>query len=99
MVADEESARTNAVLGGQVEYAHELNPTTGRAHEDSGQIEIVRLRNSAMQGFAMKTDRAPFDDKRVRQAFFLIADRQELVDGALSGAGEIGNNLFGKGYG
>jgi peptide/nickel transport system substrate-binding protein len=98
VVANEESARVNALLGGQVEYAHELNPTTARAHEGKGQIEIVRLRNSAMQAFAMKTDRAPFDDKRVREAFFLIADRKELVDGALSGAGEIGNDLFGKGY-
>ncbi|MFI1434553.1 ABC transporter substrate-binding protein [Streptomyces lydicus] len=98
VVANEESARVNALLGGQVEYAHELDPTTARAHEGKGQIEIVRLRNSAMQGFAMKTDRAPFDDKRVRQAFFLIADRKELVAGALSGAGEIGNDLFGKGY-
>ncbi|WFB11031.1 ABC transporter substrate-binding protein [Streptomyces sp. LX-29] len=98
VVANEESARINALLGGQIEYAHELNPTTARAHQDGGRIEIVRLRNSAMQAFAMKTDRAPFDDKRVREAFFLIADRKELIDGALSGAGEIGNDLFGKGY-
>ncbi|MFI1413478.1 ABC transporter substrate-binding protein [Streptomyces sp. NPDC020707] len=98
VVANEESARVNALLGGQVEYAHELNPTTARAHEGGGRIEIVRLRNSAMQAFAMKTDRAPFDDERVREAFFLIADRQELVDGALSGAGVVGNDLFGKGY-
>lgn len=98
VVANEESARVNALLAGQVEYAHELNPTTARAHEGRGQIEIVRLRNSAMQAFCMKTDRPPFDDKRVREAFFLIADRQELVDGALSGAGEVGNDLFGKGY-
>ncbi|MDI3422531.1 ABC transporter substrate-binding protein [Streptomyces luteolus] len=98
VVANEESARINALLGGQVEYAHELNPTTGRTHERSGRIEIVRLRNSAMQSFAMKTDRKPFDDPRVREAFFLIADRKELVAGALSGAGEIGNDLFGKGY-
>ncbi|MFI2780609.1 ABC transporter substrate-binding protein [Streptomyces sp. ALB3] len=98
IVANEESARINALLGGQVEYAHELNPATGRAHEKAGAIEIVRLRNSAMQAFAMKTDRPPFDDPRVREAFFLIADRQELVDGALSGAGEKGNDLFGKGY-
>ncbi|MFC8240197.1 ABC transporter substrate-binding protein [Streptomyces chartreusis] len=98
VVANEESARVGALLGGQVEYAHELNPTTARAHEGGTQIEIVRLRNSAMQAFCMKTDRAPFDDKRVREAFFLIADRQELVDGALSGAGEVGNDLFGKGY-
>ncbi|WP_405966160.1 ABC transporter substrate-binding protein [Streptomyces sp. NBC_00015] len=98
VVANEESARVNALLGGQIEYAHELNPTTARAHEGKGQIAIVRLPGSAMQGFAMKTDRAPFDDQRVREAFFLIADRRELVDGALSGAGVIGNDLFGKGY-
>ncbi|WP_328390563.1 ABC transporter substrate-binding protein [Streptomyces sp. NBC_00400] len=98
LVAGEESARLNSLLGGQIEYAHELTPTTARAHEGKGQIEIVRLRNSAMQSFAMKTDRAPFDDKRVREAFFLLADRRELVDGALSGAGVIGNDLFGKGY-
>lgn len=98
VVANEESARVNALLGGQIEYAHELNPTTARAHEDKGQIEIVRLRGSAMQAFCMKTDRPPFDDERVRQAFFLIADRRELVDGALSGAGEVGNDLFGRGY-
>ncbi|MDN3027442.1 ABC transporter substrate-binding protein [Streptomyces sp. S.PB5] len=98
VVANEESARANALLGGQIEYAHELNPTTARAHEGKGQIEIVRLRNSAMQAFCMKTDRPPFDDPRVRQAFFLIADRKELVDGALSGAGVVGNDLFGKGY-
>ncbi|AWZ08389.1 MULTISPECIES: ABC transporter substrate-binding protein [unclassified Streptomyces] len=99
VVATEESARVSALLGGQVEYAHELNPATARAHEGKGgKIDVVRLPGSGMQGFVMKTDRAPFDDKRVRQAFFLIADRKELVDGALSGAGEIGNDLFGKGY-
>ncbi|MFI8090778.1 ABC transporter substrate-binding protein [Streptomyces sp. NPDC086080] len=98
VIANEESARVNALLGGQVEYAHELNPATARAHEGGGRIAIVRLRGSAMQAFCMKTDRPPFDDERVRQAFFLIADRQELVEAALSGAGERGNDLFGKGY-
>ncbi|MGW0390007.1 ABC transporter substrate-binding protein [Streptomyces sp. NPDC003042] len=98
VIAAEESARVSALLGGQVEYAHELSPATARTHEGQSRIQVVRLPGSAMQGFVMKTDRPPFDDKRVRQAFFLIADRKELVDGALSGAGEIGNDLFGKGY-
>ncbi|WNI20716.1 ABC transporter substrate-binding protein [Streptomyces sp. ITFR-16] len=98
VVANEESARVNALLGGQVEYAHELNPATARAHEKGGRITVVRLRNSAMQSFAMKSDRPPFDDRRVRQALFLVADREELVRSALSGAGETGNDLFGKGY-
>ncbi|MFF7457982.1 ABC transporter substrate-binding protein [Kitasatospora sp. NPDC008115] len=97
LAAAEESARANALLAGQAEYAHELTPATARTHESGGRIRIVRLRNSAMQGFVMKTDRPPFDDVRVRQAFFHLVDRRELVDGALSGAGEIGNDLFGKG--
>ncbi|MFE2167345.1 ABC transporter substrate-binding protein [Streptomyces sp. NPDC059447] len=98
VVATEESARTSALLAGQVQYAHELNPATARTYEGGGKIEVIRLPGSSMQGFVMKTDRPPFDDKRVRQAFFLIVDRRELVDGALSGAGEVGNDLFGKGY-
>ncbi|MFF4243108.1 ABC transporter substrate-binding protein [Streptomyces sp. NPDC001822] len=98
LVANEESARINALIGGQIEYAHELDPATGRAHERSGSVDIIRLRNSVMQAFAMKTDRPPFDDSRVREAFFHIAGRRELVDGALSGAGEVGNDLFGRGY-
>ncbi|MEC4020491.1 ABC transporter substrate-binding protein, partial [Streptomyces sp. H27-D2] len=98
VIANEESARINALIGGQVEYAHELSPTTARAQENAGRVTIIRLAGSGMQAFAMKTDRAPFDDKRVREAFCLIADREELVQGALSGAGEVGNDLFGKGY-
>ena len=38
----------------------------------------------------------PFDDKRVREAFRLIADRQALIDGALLGFGTVGNDLAGK---
>ncbi|SOR78484.1 nickel ABC transporter, nickel/metallophore periplasmic binding protein [Streptomyces chartreusis NRRL 3882] len=56
------------------------------------------MQRTFADGTSPRTDRPPFDDERVRQAFFLIADRKELVDGALSGAGEVGNDLFGKGY-
>ncbi|GAA1652349.1 ABC transporter substrate-binding protein [Nonomuraea maheshkhaliensis] len=96
LIANEESARVNALLGGQVEYAHDLTPATARQHE--GRVTIVRAPNSAMQAFAMKVDRAPFDDKDLREALFLLTDRQQLVDTVMPGAGQIGNDLFGKGY-
>ncbi|MEV0316113.1 peptide/nickel transport system substrate-binding protein [Nonomuraea fuscirosea] len=96
LIANEESARVNALLGGQVEYAHDLTPATARQHE--GRVTIVRAPNSAMQAFAMKVDRAPFDDRDLREAMFLLTDRQRLVDTVMPGAGQIGNDLFGKGY-
>ncbi|MBB5781588.1 ABC transporter substrate-binding protein [Nonomuraea jabiensis] len=52
LIASEESARVNALLGGQVEYAHDLTPTSARQHE--GRVTITRAPNSAMHAFAMK---------------------------------------------
>ncbi|MEW9548786.1 ABC transporter substrate-binding protein [Nonomuraea sp. NPDC050783] len=96
LIANEESARVNALLGGQVEYAHDLTPSSARRHE--GRVAIVRAPGSSMNAFAMKVDRAPFDDPDLREALFLLTDRRQLVDTVMPGAGQIGNDLFGKGY-
>ena len=61
-------------------------------------MALVNSPGSNMLGFAMKTDRAPFDDPRVRRALFLLCDRDELVESVLSGRGQIGNDLFGLGF-
>jgi peptide/nickel transport system substrate-binding protein len=98
LIANEESARVNAVLGGQADYAHDLTPATARTHQDGGRMAITRLSNSGMQAFAMKVDRPPFDDPRLRQAMFLLADREQMIGSVLSGAGQVGNDLFGKDY-
>jgi peptide/nickel transport system substrate-binding protein len=98
VVSNDESARANALLGGQVEYAHELSPVTARTHESSGRFAVHRLPASNLHALAMKVDRPPFDSVEVRQAFFLLVDREELVRSALQGSGEIANDLFGKGY-
>ena len=47
--------------------------------------------------FYMDTTKAPFNDPDVRMAIKLIADRQALVDGALNGYGQLGNDIVGKG--
>jgi peptide/nickel transport system substrate-binding protein len=98
VIANEESARANALLGGQVEYAHDLTPTTARANTGSDRMTLHRSPNSAVQSFAMKVDRAPFDDPDLREALFLLADRPQLVEAVLGGSGQVGNDLFGKGY-
>src|SRR3712207_8298026 len=42
----------------------------------------------------MRVDAAPFDDVRVRQAFRLIVDREQMVQQVLSGQGRIANDLY-----
>jgi peptide/nickel transport system substrate-binding protein len=98
VIGNEESARVNALVGGQVEYAHELSPTSARTYARHDRVTVLRLANSAMQAFAMKVDRPPFDSRDLREAMFLLADRPRLVETVLAGSGQVGNDLFGRGY-
>lgn len=98
LISNEESARVNALLAGQVDYAHDITPTTARTHADGDRMTVTRMPNSTMQSFAMKVDRPPFDNRDLREAMFLLTDRQQLVDTVLAGSGQVGNDLYGKGY-
>jgi len=42
----------------------------------------------------MRTDQAPFNDVRVRQAMRLLADRPQLIDSALDGQGTLASDVF-----
>ena len=44
----------------------------------------------------MRTDVEPFNDVRVRQAFRLIANREQMVKVALAGYGAVGNDVQGR---
>ena len=61
VVSGDEAARVNALLGKQIEYAHDLTPASARTHEAAGQIQIHRLPLSNFHGVVMKVDRPPFD--------------------------------------
>lgn len=98
VVTNDESARINALLGNQVEYANDLTPTSARSHESSGQVQIHRLPLSNFHALAMKVDRPPFDRPELRQAMFHLVDREELVRSVLQGSGQVTNDLYGKGY-
>ena len=93
----EESARVSALLSGQVHYAHDVSANAARRLDGDGRVRVLSAPRSTMQAVALKVDRPPFDDPRVLQAVLLGVDRQALVDIALSGRGEVGDDLFGKG--
>ncbi|MEV6984109.1 ABC transporter substrate-binding protein [Sphaerisporangium sp. NPDC051017] len=93
---DDNTARVNALLGGQIDVLAQMPFTQARAHASSG-IRLLDTPSTASQAFYMAVDRKPFDDVRVRQAMRLLVDRRQLVDVALFGFGTVANDLFGKG--
>ncbi|WP_075845399.1 MFS transporter [Saccharomonospora sp. CUA-673] len=93
---NDESARVSALLSGQVHYAHDVGANAARRLEGDERARVLSAPHSTMQAVALKVDRAPFDDPRLREAVQLGIDREALVEVALSGKGEVGNDLFGK---
>jgi peptide/nickel transport system substrate-binding protein len=94
---DDDTARVNALLGGEIDMMSQMPLAQAKVHADRGDIQVLNAESPSVQPLLMRVDRAPFDDERVRQAFRLIPDRQALIDRALFGFGSVGNDLVGKG--
>jgi len=91
------TARLNALLAGTIDGMAQLPFQEAKAHQATGDINVLVAPSPQAMMFYMDTQKAPFSDNRVRQAFRLIADRPALVEGAISGFGTVGNDTVGKG--
>jgi peptide/nickel transport system substrate-binding protein len=91
------TARLNALLSGQIDGMAQLPFQEAKAHQASGDINVLVATSPQAMMFYMDTQKPPFNDNRVRQAFRLIADRPALIEGAISGFGTVGNDIAGKG--
>ncbi|MQA08690.1 MAG: ABC transporter substrate-binding protein [Pseudonocardiaceae bacterium] len=94
---NEEAARVSALLSGQVHYANDVSANSASQLHREQRTGVLAAKHGTMQAVAFKIDRRPFSDPRVLRAVLLGVDRQQLLDVALSGQGQLGNDLFGKG--
>lgn len=90
----EDTARVNALLGGQVDAIDQV--PYGQVPIITGRKNLRILESPAAQWlpFTMRVDQAPFNDVRVRQAFRLIVDRPQMIKQALAGHGRVANDLY-----
>jgi peptide/nickel transport system substrate-binding protein len=89
--SDEE--RVEALMNGHVDAIDNLPPTEVARVKAAG-ANVLISETGGWSPFTMRVDQAPFNDVRVRQAFRLMADREELVSRALNGQGRVGNDLY-----
>ena len=90
----EPTAKVNALLGGQVEAINNVPFSQLAAIQGNQQLNTVISETGSWQPFTMRIDAKPFDDNRVRQAFRLIVDREQMVQQVLSGQGRVANDLY-----
>jgi peptide/nickel transport system substrate-binding protein len=90
----DDTARVNALLGGQVDAIDNL-PTGQIAQvQGSSSLKVLISHTGQWQPFTMRVDQAPFNDVRVRQAMRLIVNRPQMVEQVLSGQGRVANDMY-----
>jgi peptide/nickel transport system substrate-binding protein len=99
LVVDSSFTNTNSILNALLSGSINLFPTlpfvNAREQLTSKQVQILESPVAAESYmFAMRVDKGPFADNRVRQAFKLLVNRQKMIDGAWSGFGTVANDLL-----
>ena len=88
----------NALLQGTVNLFPSIPLVTAREQLSSRQVQILASPFAAQSYmFAMRVDKGPFADNRVRTAFKLLVDRQAMIDGAWAGFGSVAYDLLAPG--
>ena len=90
----EETARVNALLGGQIHAAGDVPFAQVPLIKRRSGLKIYEAPSAAWVPLTMRVDQAPFRDVRVRQAFRLLANRPQMVAQAIGGHGRVGNDIF-----
>jgi peptide/nickel transport system substrate-binding protein len=88
------TAKLNALLGGTVDHVAVIDSAQASTVKSTPGFKLLDSKTGGWQPFTVRVDLKPFSDVRVRQAFRLIMDRQQMIDQALGGYGWVGNDMY-----
>ena len=84
----------NGLISGQVDAIADVPYAQTKLITAQPSLTLFNNEGGGWLTLCMRVDQAPFTDVRVRQAFRLIADRQQILEQALSGFGRVANDLY-----
>ncbi|MFK7858494.1 MAG: ABC transporter substrate-binding protein [Granulosicoccus sp.] len=83
----ESATRQVGIASGEYDLLPGIDPATALQLKASPTVTVQETRDVAYTLLGMNTSRPPLDNPLVRQAVNTLLDRQEIIDGALFGAG------------
>jgi peptide/nickel transport system substrate-binding protein len=86
------TSRTAAMLSGQIQALDGLEPAL-LGQLSAAHLQTLITKSGFYQPITMRTDKTPFSDVRVRQAFRLMVDREAMVQQAYSGYATVANDM------
>ncbi|WP_350269469.1 ABC transporter substrate-binding protein [Brevibacterium sp. CBA3109] len=92
---NDSDALINALLSTQVDAIAGIPLALVEVIAADERMAILNSETGMWLPFTMRVDKKPFDDVKVRQAFRLVVDREQMIEQVLSGFGTVGNDMFG----
>ncbi|WP_431230873.1 ABC transporter substrate-binding protein [Paenarthrobacter nicotinovorans] len=89
----DESSQISALQSGQLDVVNALSAGSVAALKGGGFV-VKTNKSGNWVPFTMDCSTAPFSDPRVRQAFRLIPDRQQMLEQVFGGYGSVANDVF-----
>lgn len=91
----DETARVNALLGGQIDVVPQMAPGQVRVVKAMPGLRVLSIPSAGWEPLCVRCDTAPFNDVRVRQALRLVVDREQIARQVYGGHARVANDLFG----
>jgi peptide/nickel transport system substrate-binding protein len=91
-VINDGSARLNALISGQVDVIHRVDPKTVASLKKAPNIEVVQAPGGWHAIIPMMTDVAPYSSPELRLALKYAIDRQAVLKTMFAGYGSLGND-------
>jgi peptide/nickel transport system substrate-binding protein len=89
---DDPATQVQALRGGQVDFIYKISPDQVSTLQDDTTVSVIQKATNQHPVIRLRTDEGYGVDVKVRQAFKLATDRQQLNELVLDGQGIIGNN-------
>jgi peptide/nickel transport system substrate-binding protein len=91
-VINDTNARMQALVSGQVDLTHRVDPKTVALLKQSKKLQLVQAPGGWHSIMTMFTDTAPFDNNEIRTALKYAIDRKKVLKNLFSGYGSVGND-------
>lgn len=94
-VIPEATSRTIALENGEVDAVGGIAPVDVTRVEENQELEHVFVTNTGVEYVGFNFERQPFDNILVRQAICHAINKEEVIQVALEGRGEVSNTVVG----
>ena len=93
---EDDSALLNALQSGQIDIINEVDAALIDEVEGNESFKVYNSPTGKFYPIQMRTDVAPFNDVRLRQALRLVIDRETVLNSVFNGNATLASDLYGR---